>query len=493
MMRSLRMRLLVAILTVIVCFWSMWLCSLAVRVNDQQASWMDEMLRHVATQIVLSMPTTVGQLQKSPTYSIDSLDGIKAEKLSFQVWLGPSRLALHSPGAPAVPMKSDFTDGFAVSDIDGQPWRVYAVSDATGRLQVQVGRSKEQLRGEFTHWVFWSLATAGLVFLLLGVTTWFVLCWSLRGVTRVQQAVSQRQGLELSPLPTRDLPTEVAPLVETFNGMLAQMSSAMEAEKRFISDAAHELRTPLAALMGHAQLALRSPDAAEARAAVERLAEGVQRSARLSEQLLDLARIESTTSHHLQEVALFEPVEWVVRDFETTAAEKRIRIVLQLEPCLVRGNVDALGILVRNLVDNALRYTPHGGRCEVRCETVQRDGRTLVSLSVADNGPGVPPEEHPRIFDRFYRVPGTTARGSGIGLSLVARIARLHDATLELAEGIGGRGLRVVVYFASCDGGDFALSDPMPLETSDTARATAHAATGLAPGSTRPTAPRGAS
>lgn len=464
MIRSLRVRLLVAMLAVIVCFWSMWLCSLAVRVNDQQAGWMDEMLRHIATQIVLSMPTSVGHLPGAPTFTIDALDGIKAEKLSFQVWLDKGRLALHSPGAPPVPLKADFADGFAAVDVDGQPWRVYAVSDATGKMQVQVGRSKQQLASEFSHWITWSLATAGLVFLLLAVATWFVLCWSLRGVTRVQDAVAQRRGLELSPLPTRDLPTEVAPLVDTFNGLLAQLAAAMEAEKRFISDAAHELRTPLAALLGHAQLALRTADPQEARTAIERLAEGVQRSARLSEQLLDLARIESTTSQHLQEVALFEPVEWVVRDFETTAAERRIRVAMHLEPCLVRGNVDALGILVRNLVDNALRYTPHGGRCEVRCHTVRRDGRVLACLSVADDGPGVPESERPRIFDRFYRVPGTTARGSGIGLSLVARVARLHEATLELGDGLGGAGLRVSVLFASADPDGFALSDPMPLE-----------------------------
>nr|WP_259371873.1 ATP-binding protein [Caldimonas mangrovi] len=221
----------------------------------------------------------------------------------------------------------------------------------------------------------------------------------------------------------------------------------MQTEKRFIADAAHELRTPLAALLAHAQLAAEADDPQEAKAALRRLTAGVERSARLSEQLLDLARVDVSKPGQSETVPLYETVEMVVRDFEMVAVQKKQRIVLDLEPCTVAGHVDAIGILVRNLVDNALRYTPASGRCVVSCRTEAVDGRDVVRLKVADNGPGVPVDERERIFDRFYRVPGTGERGSGIGLSLVARIAQMHGARICVGEGIDGRGFGIWLDF----------------------------------------------
>lgn len=460
MLKSLRVRMVVALLGAIFCVWGLGLCWMAYYIHGSEAGWMDRMLRGTASQIVQSLPADVGELTSRTQERLRVLEDTGEEKLSFQVWVGGTRLLFRSPEAPAHPLKADFRDGFEAGVVDGQPWRVFAVSDSTGRVQVQVGRSHQQLARDLRLWIGKSLVTAGVVFLLLAFALGWVVCRLTQGVTKLRASVAQRHGLDLTPLPVHDLPSEVRPLVETFNDLLAHLATAMETEKRFISDAAHELRTPLAALLAQAQLALNTRDPVEARQALETLIEGVRRSSRLSEQLLDLARVESTSVQCMTEVELYEPVAWIVHDFEAAAANKQLRVALRLAPCTVRGNFDALGILVRNLVDNAVRYTPPGGRVEVSCEWQPGDDRDRVTLCVADSGPGVPPDERERVFDRFYRVPGTAHGGSGIGLSLVARIARMHGAEIELDEGLDGRGLRVRVHFPS-HGDPTPTSEPM--------------------------------
>jgi signal transduction histidine kinase len=444
---SLRVRLLVVVLSTLLVFWVVWIgCQIVTMSRHQTGQW-DQMLRNIGTQIVLSMPAEVGRLSTSERFSLPQNESYHGDKISFQAWLNGKRLAFTSPGAPDTPLKPDFVDGFAETSIDGEDWRVYAVSDATGTLQVQVGKPKTILLADLERWSTLSLTTAVLVLLLLKASIWGVVHWSFRPVTAVQRALRTRSPLDLNPLPTDRLPNEVRPLVSSFNSLLGQLDTALQTEKRFIADAAHELRTPLAALLAHAQLAAEADNPQEAREALLRLTAGVERSARLSEQLLDLARMDGSKPGQSEPVLLYEPIEMVVRDFEIVATQKQQRIALDLEPCTVIGHVDALGILVRNLVDNALRYTPEGGRCVVSCRTEVVDGREVVRLKVADNGPGVPPDERERIFDRFYRVPGTGGRGSGIGLSLVARIAQMHGCRICVGEGIEGRGFGIWLDF----------------------------------------------
>lgn len=444
---SLRVRLLVVVLSTLLVFWVVWIGCQVVQMSRHQTGQWDSMLRDIGTQIVLSMPMEVGRLSTSDRFSLPPHESYGGDKISFQVWLHGKRLAFTSPNAPGTPLKPDFADGFDETTIGDDRWRVYAVSDATGTLQVQVGKPKTLLLADLERWSTLSLTTAVLVLLLLKASIWGVVHWSFRPVTAVQRALHTRSPLDFHPLPTERLPNEVRPLVASFNTLLSQLDTAMQTEKRFIADAAHELRTPLAALLAHAQLAAEADNPQEAKDALLRLTAGVERSARLSEQLLDLARMDVSKPGQGEVVPLYETVEMVVRDFETPAAQKQQRIVLDLEPCSVIGHVDAIGVLVRNLVDNALRYTPAGGRCVVSCRAESADGRGVVRLKVADNGPGVPVDERERIFDRFYRVPGTGERGSGIGLSLVARIAQMHGAAICVGEGIDGRGFGIWLDF----------------------------------------------
>ncbi len=446
--RSLRGRLLAALLLVMLAFWGLGAAWHLTQMDREKHGWWDGTLRMIGQQILLSLPADTARLSADRPYQLPEDAQYAGEKLSFQVWSGEGRAVLRSPDAPAAPLRPDFSEGFATTVVEGQPWRVYSVSDATGRMHVQVGRSQEQLLAERDTWLKASLVVSLMVLALFGFPLWFVICWSLQPVTEVQDAIRRRPALDFAPLPTAGLPHEVAPMVESFNHLLQRLDEAVQGERRFIADAAHELRTPLAALQAQAELALRTDDPSRSREALARLMTVVERSARLVEQLLDQARLDAGDANaRMRRVALYECVEVVVRDFEAMAQHKRQRIQLRLDAGELSGDVDALGILIRNLVDNALRYTAAGGRVQVRCG---QEGDEVL-LHVADDGPGVPPDERERIFDRFYRVAGNGERGSGVGLSLVARIAQLHGARIEVAEGIDGRGFGITLRFRAAE------------------------------------------
>jgi len=310
---------------------------------------------------------------------------------------------------------------------------------------VQVGKPTAEFAVETRKWLRVGIGLSLVVLILLGIAVKLVVRWSLRAVVAVQETILSRDALDLKPLPSRDVPEEVRPLVDAFNRLLDKLDRNVQSERQFLAEAAHELRTPLAVLLTHAQVALRSRDPAEARASLEQLVLGVERSARLSQQLLDSARLDVESRSGAQApLELADVVGVVVDEFAIMAARKGQAIALDADSCTVVGNVDELGILIGNLVDNAVRYTPPGGRVAVRC---QRVGAT-AHLQVLDDGPGVADADRERIFDRFYRVTGSNERGSGIGLSLVARIAQSHGATIATGTGLDGRGFGVTLIFA---------------------------------------------
>jgi two-component system OmpR family sensor kinase len=345
--------------------------------------------------------------------------------------------------------------------VKGVEWRVYTINDASGRLQVQVGKSQPQLLSLIKLWLGYSIGTILLLMALLAGVTWTIICWSVAPVQAARQAIEARDPLDLKPLEVHDLPTEVKPLVEAFNAQLLRLEGALQGERRFLADAAHELRTPLAALMAQAQLVKSATTLEESHASLAPLISGIERTARLTEQLLDLARLDAIEHPGGRPpVPLHEIVSLVVRDYDLTAQASNQRLQLRAEPCHARVDIDSIGVLLRNLIDNALRYAGPGARVEVECreQALQGDQRKVV-LSVRDDGPGVAKAEHGRIFDRFYRVPGTPGRGSGIGLSLVARIANLHQASLDVGSGLDDRGFGITLTFATASGRSTTLTE----------------------------------
>jgi len=267
--------------------------------------------------------------------------------------------------------------------------------------------------------------------------------------------VKTRRVNALDPLPDERLPDEVRPLVGALNDLLARLGAALDRERAFMADAAHELRTPLTALHLQMEALARAGNDAERADAMEKLSAGVQRATRLVEQMLSLARQEPRAEPARVRVAFDDIARAVVAELVPLADAKHIDLgISSSQPVYVRGDPDALRTLLRNLVDNGVRYTPAHGRVDVSVERSvdssqnQPEGSgPRAVLRVVDDGPGIPPEERARVFDRFYRRPGTLPPGSGLGMAIVKAIADTHGATITLDSGSDGRGLAVTVSF----------------------------------------------
>ena len=452
-MKSLQGRMLVVLGATIALCWVVVLTVLVTYVQYRQTSIWDDKLGSIATRLLLAIPAG-RNLSNAPGEGLKLRPDapLKKEQLVFQVWVDRARLAVRTPGAPATPLRPDFAEGLATTVIEGERWRVYSVSDSTGRFYVQVGNLQSLVDSELRSKALIALAVNTVLLALVGGLMWFAVRRSLKPVTAMQATLRERQTFDLTPVPMADLPSELRPLVASFNHLLDQLDKAVEGERRFIGDAAHELRTPLSALQAQAQVAMQATTVAEKNAALAKLLLVVERSVRLSEQMLDLARLNAgaIASRHVP-VDLSELVLYVAREFEVHARQQDRSIFLAIESGWIECDIDEIGILLRNLVDNSLRHTPVGARIRIACGSTCEGGVAQVFLEVADDGPGVPGSEREAIFQRFHRVAGTGSRGSGIGLSLVAGIANLHRATVRTGEGLDGRGFSVRVVFPASD------------------------------------------
>ena len=284
-----------------------------------------------------------------------------------------------------------------------------------------------------------------LAFLLpfLGVLIWLTVGRGLRPLKRVAEAVSRRDAAALQPLADNDLPIEVRPLVGALNDLLARLKRALNTQKAFIADAAHELRTPLAAVKLQIQLAERATDEVQRRVAFTELNQGLDRASRLVQQLLALARQEpGVDAAAFKELDLLELARRVVGEQAPLAAQKGIDLgITRAEPATIIGDVEALRVMLENVLDNALRYTPERGRIDVSVHAAANE----AVIETSDTGPGIPEAERTRVFDRFYRREGSGVSGSGLGLAIVKNIADRHNAEVRLASSADGHGLLVVI------------------------------------------------
>ncbi|MFN6961520.1 MAG: ATP-binding protein [Rhodocyclaceae bacterium] len=279
---------------------------------------------------------------------------------------------------------------------------------------------------------------------ILAAWIWFVTRRSLGPLDAMTTEIARRAPERLDPVVPASAPREVRPLLEALNALFARVDQAMRNERVFTADAAHELRTPLAAIRAQAQVAARARDAAEREHALAQLEASARRGSHLVEQLLTLARLDPAARPAMGEVRLDRLAAEVCADHGTAALAKHLTLDLDApQPVPIEGNEAMLRILLRNLVDNAVRYTPAGGKVVVA--VTHRDGE--AALAVSDSGPGIPPEQRADALRRLHRLAGQEIEGSGLGLSIVARIAELHHARLELAEGIGRPGLTVRLTF----------------------------------------------
>ncbi len=305
-------------------------------------------------------------------------------------------------------------------------------------------READHERDELISRIAWRLIAPALFGLpLMGAWVWFATRRALKPLATIADEIAARGPDHLSALTPPIAPEEIRPLIEAVNNLFGRVEKTLEAERRFTADAAHELRTPLAALTAQAQVVLRARDDDERRHAGEQLVASTRRATRLVDQLLTLARLDPEASVAADSVDLARLAEEVCAGHGGMAVVKNVALELDAAPATVSGDAAMLLILLRNLVDNAIRYTPVGGHVTVAVAT-DTGG---VSLVVTDTGPGIPAAERERVFDRFRRLAGQDTEGSGLGLSIVARIAERHGATVNLGSGPNDSGLQVSLRF----------------------------------------------
>jgi two-component system, OmpR family, sensor kinase len=362
-----------------------------------------------------------------------------------QVWtLDGVRVYLSRPHAvlPAIT-----TLGFSTAITSEGRWRMFGVQAPTKVIQVaQPMRVREQ---QAVDLALRTLTPFVLLMPVLVIFIWFAVGHSLEPFKRLTSLVQSRKVTALDPLPAANLPSEVQPLVGALNDLLGRLGAALERERGFMADAAHELRTPLTALYLQMGTLARATTEAERADAMEKLSAGVQRAIRLVEQLLSLARQEPRAEVVRRRVRFDDLARGVVAEMVPLAAARKIDLGISAsQPAYVLGDPEALRTLVRNLVDNAVRYTPVGGTVDVSVQESDEPGSHHGAvLRVVDTGPGIPADERQRVFDRFYRPPGTAPPGSGLGMAIVKAIADAHAASISLDNGPNGSGLAVSVTF----------------------------------------------
>ncbi len=364
------------------------------------------------------------------------------QQLDFvvQVWTADGRAIYASRAHAALPQRAQL--GYADVTVAGQVWRSFSVAMPSRVIQVsQPLAIRRKLAADAAYAAVLPLL---LIAPFMAAAAWWLTALALRPLQRVAAGVRQRDEQSLEPLPSAGLPDEVAPLVAALNALLQRLGQSLDTQRAFVADAAHELRSPLTALKLQLQLLKRAGSEAERSAAADALAAGIERAARLVEQLLTLARTEpGATGTALQSLDLSELVREAVADTVPLALARGTRFELSADvPVRIDGDRAALAALVRNLADNAVRYSPRGTRVEVRVS--QPDG--APTLQVDDAGPGIPPAERERVFDRFYRRGVADEPGTGLGLAIVRGVAQRHGATVQLGESPLG-GLRVTLRF----------------------------------------------
>lgn len=361
-------------------------------------------------------------------------------KLSFQLLDSSGTLLFAAPGAPGGDL-GPLSPGFSWVPQDDFRWRVFTLENPREGLWIRAAQ-RDDIREELAGQIAVDLLLQSLLALpLLALIVPLVVAAAFRPVRKIASELNERAPANLQPVDIRATPAEIRGLVGALNRMFHRLAVAFAAERRFTADAAHELRTPVAGLLVNADNALSAPDEASRRASVRRVAAGARRVQRLVEQLLTLSRLDPEAGlGQWETVDMVAVVADQLNQIHAEAANRRIRLELAHEGrCACPGNATMLGVLVRNLVENALRHTPDDGSVTVAV----RDAADWVELTVADTGPGIPPELRARAVERFYRVAGQQLEGSGLGLSIVARIAEIHGATLALEDAPGQGGLLV--------------------------------------------------
>jgi signal transduction histidine kinase len=394
------------------------------------------------------------RLQKAESIFVDGviaeLDGAEGYIPVYQVWSADHALLYASPAAPSQLLTAQAV-GLGLAMIGGHEFRTVAVGSADGTIRVALGERIDQ-----------RLATNFPLLRTIGIAQLTILAWTIvilwvaarrgfRPLIVLANAIAKRLPGDMAPLSTSDIYVETAPIVLEMNNLLAREARRLEAERGFLADAAHELRTPLAAISAQAHLLGHASDPAARRTALGELEQGLERVSHLLSQLLDIARLEAGPAVGGREQ--IDIADLCRQRLATLNRRARMRAI-ELEfdgPESLLAQVNRGGFLsvVDNLVDNAIRYTPSGGHVAVKLGADE----ATICLEVRDDGPGIAPADRERVFDRFVRLPGSLEQGTGLGLAIVKRVVDSQFATLQFVEGLFGCGVGFRVRWSRSAGG----------------------------------------
>jgi two-component system OmpR family sensor kinase len=387
---------------------------------------------------------TAVSLPAHPDESVAYQNETFEEDIIVQVWTPHNRLVYTSNHEFALPLYKQ--QGFRTITAFDENWRVYTENRRTNIIQTaQPMRVREYLAANLA---IRSLAPLLLLIPVMLILASIIVRRNLLPLQAMTRALQQRTAFDLQPLPEQNLPAELTTITRALNDLLARLDKSQSAQRAFIADAAHELRSPLTALKLQLQLAERAKTETQRTQAIAKLGERLERAIHLTMQMLTLARQEASGNHpENRPIKLGELLQRIQADYSTLASNRQISLTTDIpQPDIeLQGNPDNLTILLKNLVENALHYTPDGG--EIRLQTCQEQGQAI--LRVTDTGPGIPIEERQRVFDRFYRIPGNVLPGTGLGLSIVQNIAEQHGASIQLLDNPAGHGLQISVIFPS--------------------------------------------
>jgi len=439
---SLQARLLAGVLAALLLVWAAAALLTWHKARNELDGLLDAHLAQAAALLVVRQLHETVEEPDEPVIDAPAPDRY-ATRVAFQV-LHEGRMVLRSNDAPEAPL-AGASEGFSARRIGGIEWRVYTAMGAERDIRVHVGERRES-RTEILHGLLEGLLLPlALALPALALLAGTAMRRGLRPLRRLADHLAERNPDDLRPVARAGAPAEIATVMDALDALFARIAILLDGERRFTADAAHELRTPIAAIRAQAQVALGATAEAERRRALRATLEGCDRAARLVEQLLTLARLEAIGGlpADAPEVDLGAVARHELAEAAPRALVRRQDLQLQAPdaPVSMRGNPTLLAVMLRNLVDNALRYAPAGAAVRVAVDA-RSDGPRMV---VEDAGMGLPPTQLARLGERFFRPPGQTASGSGLGWSIVHRIAAVHGLAIAVDRSPTFGGLRVVV------------------------------------------------
>lgn len=434
-MSSLRRRLFLILLAAT---GAIWLCAVGWIYSSSRSELervLDARLQEAARMVhSLVADGNIATAARAPAFSETGYE----RQLSCQIWSLGGQLVARSSGAPEEALAGP-AEGFSQREVNGEDWRVYTILDSDKGVRVMVG-DRVGLRDRLV-WDLMAglLGPVVLIVPLLGLLIWVSLGRGLRPLEAVAREIAARDGEDMSPVSPADAPAEVRPLLEALNGLFGKVEAARLHEREVTAFAAHELRTPLAGLKTQAQIALSAGEGATREGALRQILVSVDRAARLVRQLLALAKLEANPPHSAGDSVDAGALLREIAQQAPTPSGVDVSVDGALDGLALRGGREALHLVLRNLHENAVEHMGGAGHIAWR--------RTERGVCVEDEGPGIPPEDLPRVMERFYRGRHRSSSGSGLGLTIACLAAERAGARLSLENRTDRAGLRAEVIW----------------------------------------------